>query len=173
MQIRAMQIQYHFVMHWRIALLLAALAPAIQMDAANDAPLERATLRGLQAVNVVIDTLDPELAQENLTQDAFQSRMEQRLQNAGIRLDKEAREFLGLRVTHVRARRGPVAVCLSIGLYQPVELGRDKDIKSVTQTWEVVTILMADRKVLNEASMNSVDELTDRFVAAYQSVNPK
>jgi hypothetical protein len=32
---------------------------------------------------------------------------------------------------------------------------------------------MAEPKVLYDASMTSVDELTDRFVAAYQSVNPK
>jgi hypothetical protein len=64
-------------------------------------------------------------------------------------------------------------VCISIGLYQPVVLSRDKNIKSVTQTWEVVTTLMAEPKALNEASMSSVDELTDRFVAAYQAANPK
>jgi hypothetical protein len=154
-------------------LLLAILTQPLKIDAANDAPLERATLRGLTAVSVVIDTLDKELAHENLTQDALQSRMEQRLQNAGIPLGKDAREFLGLRVTQVRAKRGPVAVSLSIGLYQPVVLSRDKNIRSVTQTWEVVTTLMADPKALFEASMSSVDELTDRFVKAYQAVNPK
>jgi hypothetical protein len=160
-------------MKWRIVLLLAILTPPLKVGAANDAPLERATLRGLKAVSVVIDTLDKELAQENLTQDALQSRVEQRLRNAGIPLGKDAHEFLGLRVTQVRAKRGPVAVYLSIGLYQPVVLSRNKDIRSVTQTWEVVTILMADSKVLYDASMTSVDELTDRFAAAYQSVNPK
>ncbi len=160
-------------MHWKIAFLLVVLTLPLQLGAANDAPLDRATLRGLQAVGVVIDTLDKELAHENLTEDALQSRMEQRLQKAGIPPGKDANVFLGLRVTQVRGKRGPVAVCLSIGLYQPVVLSRDKNIRSVTQTWEVVTTLMADSKVLFDASMSSVDELIDRFVAAYQSVNPK
>jgi hypothetical protein len=165
--------RYHFGMNWRIVLLLAILTQPLKVDAANDAPLERATLKGLKAVGVVIDTLDQELAHENLTQDELESRMERRLKSAGIAFDKDAREFLGLRVTQVRAKRGPVAVSLSIGLYQPVLLSRDRNIRSVTQTWEVVTTLMAEPKVLYEASMTSVDELTDRFVAAYQSVNPK
>src|SRR5260370_24723201 len=160
-------------MDWRMVLLLAILTQPLEVDAANDAPLERATLRGLPAVSVVIDTLDKELARENLTQDALQSRMEQRLRHAGIPLGKDANVFLGLRVTQVRARRGPVAVCLSIGLYQPVVLSRDNNIRSVTQTWEVMTTLMAEPKVLYAVSMTSVDELSDRFVAAYQSVNPK
>ncbi|HXB67442.1 MAG TPA: hypothetical protein VNY05_04325 [Candidatus Acidoferrales bacterium] len=160
-------------MNWRIVLLLAILTQPFPVDAANDAPLERATLKGLTAVGVVIDTLDQELAHENLTQDALQSRMERRLQNAGIPLVKDGREFLGLRVTQVRSKRGPVAVSISIGLYQPVLLSRDRNIRTVTQTWEVVTTLMAEPKVLYEASMTSVDELIDRFVAAYQSMNPK
>jgi hypothetical protein len=153
--------------------LLAILTQPLKVDAANDGPLDRATLRGLKAINVVIDTLDKELAHENLTQDALKSRMERRLQNAGIPLGKDAHEFLALRVTQARDKRGPVAVSISIGLYQPVVLSRDRNIRSVTQTWEAVTTLMAEPKVLNEASMSSVDELTDRFVAAYQSVNPK
>ncbi len=143
------------------------------MGASNDAPLERATLRGLHAVNVVIDTLDPELVNAGLSRDSLQSRMEQRLERAGIPLDKDANEFLAIRVTHVRAKRGPIAACFSVGLYQPVVLSRDKEIRTVTQTWEVMTVLMADPKLLSEASLSSVDELADRFVAAYQSANPK
>jgi|SRR5947209_8566930 len=160
-------------MNWRIILLTGVVTWPIPFYAANDAPLERATLRGLHSVNVIVDTLDKELVRENLTQDALLSRIQQRLEAAGIALDKGANEFLGLRVTQVRGKRGPVAVCLSIGLYQPVVLSRDKDIRSVTQTWEVVTTLMAEPKVLYDASMSSIDELTDRFVAAYRSVNPK
>jgi hypothetical protein len=160
-------------MNWRLVFLLAILSQLLKVDAANDGPLDRATLRGLKAISVVIDTLDKELDHENLTQDALKSRMERRLQNAGIPLGKDAHEFLALRVTQVRDKRGPVALSISIGLYQPVVLSRDRNIRSVTQTWEVVTTLMAEPKVLNEASMSSVDELTDRFVAAYQSVNPK
>jgi hypothetical protein len=156
-----------------MVLLLAILTQPLKVDAASDGPLDRATLRGLPAVSVVIDKLDKELAHENLTQDALQSRMEKRLQNAGMPLGKDANVFLALRVMQVRDKRGPVAVSISIGLYQPVVLSRDKNIRSVTQTWEVVTTLMAEPKVLYEASMSSVDELTDRFVAAYQSVNNK
>jgi hypothetical protein len=156
-----------------MVLFLAILTQPLKIDAASDGPLDRATLRGLPAVTVVIDTLDRELAHDNLTQDALQSRMERRLRNAGMPLGKDPKVFLALRVTQVRAKRGPVAVCLSIGLYQSVVLNRDRNITGVTQTWEVVTILMAEPKVLYEASMSGVDELTDRFVAAYQAVNPK
>jgi hypothetical protein len=158
-------------MKYRLILLLLLFAPALKITASNDAPLERATLRGLQAINVVIDTLDPELIRDGLTQDALESRVVERLMQSGIKRDKDAREFLGIRASQVRDRRGPVALCLSAGLYQPVVLTRNKDIHTVTQTWEVVTVLMVDSKHLNEVSLENVEDLTGRFVKAYQGVN--
>src|SRR3982074_3765683 len=104
-------------MHWRMVLLLAVLATPAAVDAAGDALLERATMRGLNSVGVVIDTLDPELVRQGLTPDTLQSRIEARLQNAGIPVDKSAREFVGLRVMYVRRNRGPYALCLAVGLY--------------------------------------------------------
>jgi len=143
------------------------------MKAVSDAPLDRATLRDLKSVNVIIDPLDPELVKQGLTQEILQTRIEDRLRDAGIGLDKSAKEFVGLRIMQVRAQRGPYALCLSIGVYQPVLLVRDKNLKTATQTWEVETILLSDPKVLSRESLNSVTELADRLVAAYRSVNPK
>ena len=78
-----------------------------------------------------------------------------------------------MRVTSVRGGRGPYALSLTIGLYQPVILSRDKNTRTATQTWEVETILIADSKQLYRATMETVDELADRFVSAFRSVNPK
>jgi hypothetical protein len=60
-----------------------------------------------------------------------------------------------------------------MGLYQPVLLSRDRDLRTSTQTWEVETVLMADPKVLVTACNESADDLSDRFAAAYHSVNPE
>lgn len=160
-------------MHSRIVLLLAVAGLPLVMKAAGDAPLDRATLRGLKSVSIIIDPLDPELVKQGLTQEILQAQIEDRLRGAGIALDKSATEFVGLRVIQVRAQRGPYALCLSIGLYQPVLLARNKDLKTATQTWEVETLLMADPKVMSRESLNSVNQLADRLVDAYRSANPK
>lgn len=154
-------------------MLVALFALPIQIGGAGDSPLDRATLRGLTAVGVVVDRLDPDLEQQGLTQEVFQAAIEKRLEGAGVKVDNTSAQFVGLRVTHVRARRGPYAVCLAIGLYQPVILSRDQTIRTATATWEVETVLMAAPKVLVEASRSSVNELADRFVAAFRSVNPQ
>ena len=158
-------------MHWRFLLLVGLLTLPIT-QAASDAELDRATLKGLTAISVVLDRIDPELDRNGLTQAALQARLERRLQDGGINIQKDRNEFLALRILQVRGNRGPYALCLSIGLYQPVQLTRDKNIRTATQTWEVETVLMADSKQLSDASMNSVDELAARFITAYRSVNP-
>ena len=160
-------------MHSRIVLLVALLVLPPVIKAAGDAPLDRATLRGLGSGGVIVDPIDPDLAKEGVTQDLLQKRIEGRLRDAGIGVDPAAPEFVGIRVLQVRAPRGPYALCLSVGVYQPVLLARNKDVKTATETWAVETVLMADPKVVSREALVSVDELASRLVAAYRSANPK
>jgi hypothetical protein len=155
-------------------LVIAALVaiPAVT-SGAGDAELDRATLRGLKAVGVVIDRIDPQLPKEGVTADVLQQRLANRLKAAGVPLVADAQEFVGIQVAAVRGNRGPYAISITIGLYQPVIVARDPKIRTATKTWEVETILMAEPKVVRDASMESVDDLADRFAAAWRSVNPK
>lgn len=156
----------------RLRMLILLVLP-LMAGGAGDAELDRATLKGLNSFGVVIDRLDPALEQNGITRDVLQSRLSDRFERAGLKVSNGTPEFVGLRITEVRGGRGPYAASLTIGFYQPVLLVRDHNIKTATQTWEVETILLAEPKQLFRASMNSVDELADRFVAAYRSVNPK
>jgi hypothetical protein len=149
-------------------LLMAIALPA---GGAGDAALDRATLRGVKAVNVVIDPVAAEVQREGATADVLRTRLEDRLREAGIPVDTAANEFVALRLTSVRAARGPFAIAATIGLYQPVVLVRDRNLKTATQTWEVETLVLVDTKQVYRACMDSVDDLAGRFVTAYRSVN--
>ena len=158
--------------------MLLFLALPLLIAGAGDAPLDRATLRGLGAVNVVIDRVDPVLEKEGITQGALQARVAERLRAAGIKVDDKAADFVGLRVMHVREGgwslyplSRPYALSLNLGAYQQVTLVRDPKVKTSTQTWEVETVVMAGTKAVYRACMDSVDELTDRFVAAWRGAN--
>jgi hypothetical protein len=153
-------------------LSIAALLATAGGLPAGDAPLDRATLRGLKAVNIVLDRLDPELERAGVTAAAVSARLHEQLARAGIKTDPGAVEFLGMRVLQVRGGRGPYAVSLALGLYQPVLLVRDHNVKTATPTWGVETVLMADPKQVKEAALASVDELAASFAAAWRAVNP-
>jgi len=151
-----------------LAMLVPAAAPG-----AGDAALDRATLRGLTAVNVVIDKLDEQLNAAGVTPEVVRARIEDRLRAANITVDSSKSEFVAVRMTVVRQARGPFAVAIMIGAYQPVLLSRDRNVRTATQTWEIETVLLAEPKQLYRAAMDSVDELTTGFINAYRSVNPK
>ena len=147
------------------------IALALPLAGAGDAPLDRATLRGVTAVNVVIDPVEADVQKEGVTVDTLRMRLEEGLRNAGIQIDTAGTTFLALRLRYVRAARGPLAIAITIGLYQPVTLVRDPTVKTATATWEVDTVILADTKQVYRACMDLADELTGRFVSAYRSVN--
>ena len=153
--------------------LLTLLMLPAGLGLAGDTNLERATLRGLKGINIVVDPLDSELEHDGLSATAFRIRIEDRLRKADIPIDSNAREFLGLRVTGVHAKRMPVAMCLTLALYQPVILSRDAKTRIATGTWNVETVMMSGEKVLQGSASSSLEELVDQFVRAYRSVNPK
>jgi len=159
-------------MCWKIFILFAMAALPVTSQAAGDGELDRATLRGLKAISVVIDRVDPQLPKEGVAAAALQDRIESRLRDAKIEVNSSATEFIGLQISAVRGGRGPYALSLTIGLYQPVLMLRDRNMKTTTKTWEVETILMAEPKILRQASLESVDDLASRFVQAFRSVNP-
>src|SRR5215467_6268218 len=128
-------------MCWKMFILSAATGFALAASRAGDGELDRATLRGLKAVNVVIDYVDPQLPKEGVAAPALQDRIESRLRDAHIEVNESATEFIGLQISAVRGNRGPYALSFTIGLYQPVLTVRDRNLKTTTKTWEVETIL--------------------------------
>jgi hypothetical protein len=160
--------------------LLLFLMAATSLHAAGDSALDRATLRGLTAVNVVVDPVEAQVEEQGVTRAKLRARVEDRLHAANITVDSSSSEFVGVRLTSVRAARGrfavsqtPFAVAITIALYQPVQLVRDPNVRTATQTWEVETVVLADPKVLYRACEESIDDLAARFVAAFRSVNPE
>jgi hypothetical protein len=151
--------------------LLLVMATAAALQAAGDSTLDRATLRGIGAVNVIVDPVDAQVVAEGVTRESLRARLEERLRSAGVPVDTRRPEFVAIRLTPVRAARGPFAVAMTISLYQPVQLARDPKVRTATQTWEVETVLLADPKLLYRACQESIDDLANRFAEAYRSAN--
>jgi hypothetical protein len=150
---------------------MAALAIAPTAPGAGNGALDRATLRGLTAVSVVVDKLDEQIQAAGVTPSVVRARVEDRLRSANIAIDSAKPDFLAVRMNGVRDKRGPFALAVTMGAYQPVTLVRDRNVKTATQTWEVETVLLAEPKQLYRAAMDTIDELTDSFISAYRSVN--
>src|SRR5215472_9888230 len=120
------------------ALVLLLILPAIPGIPAlgGDSDLDRATLRGITTIKVVIDQPPQEIAEEGLDREHLRAIMEQKLRNGGVKIDADAVEFLGLTITAARSgRHNPLSLAVNLGLFQVVVLNRDKAVKTVAETW--------------------------------------
>ena len=157
------------------ALALAVLAGAF----ATNTEMDRATLRGLKAVKVVVDPLGEELQNAGLKTEQLRLHMQRKLETSGITVSTDAIEFLGLRVAGVHAKGGtfsfqksPYAVAITLNVYQNVSLVRDPKVQTTTDTWGTDSVVLAPPKQLEEALSGTLDLLLDQFVSAYHSANP-
>ena len=146
---------------------------------ASDTSMDRATLRGLQAVKVVVDPLGSELEREGLDANRLRGSIEQKVRDAGIKVDNDVNEFIGLSISFAQAgkkvlsiKKGPFSLTISLGVYQVALLTRDMATKTVVETWGVEKTAAAAARGLDRDVSSAVDDLVDQFVKAYLSVNP-
>lgn len=150
-------------------LLFTLLAPMLMF--AGDSARDRATLKGVKSITVIVDTLPEDFQREGISNDALRMRLTDRLREAGIPIEEASKEFVGLRVASVRDTRGPYAAGITLGFYQPVTLVRDPAMRFAPPTWDTDIVLMAPPKLLQRAVMETVNDLADRFIAAWRAVN--
>jgi hypothetical protein len=141
--------------------------------------MDRSTLRGLKALKVVVDSPAPEVEREGVSGDSLRITIEQKLREAGITVDHDAVEFLGLNISSARPPRkmlmskAPISLVINMGLYQIVLLNRDKTTKTVTETWGDQRVAPAAPKAIEHTVSDAVDDLVSEFITAYHAVNPK
>jgi hypothetical protein len=146
-------------------LLLLSLAP---VAFASDDKTDRATLRGIPSVCVVVEG-KPEA----------QAGIEKKLADAGIPVDKNATACLYLNVRTLQAVGGgkkekPIplyAVDVRLEFLQMVILSRDKTTKAYAPTWSSTNMATVSADELGKTIVEMATGLTDQFVIAYKSAN--
>ena len=157
----------------RILVSIALLALVCPWGRSSDSPIDRATLRGLKAIKVIVDPPDAELQHGGVTARNLATQIVARLEKAGLGVDNNAIEFVGLHLTAAHVKKKTSAVSLTLGLYQTVALARDPAIKTTTETWSGESVVLVPPGLFSEAVADTVNQLVDQFVAAFRSANPK
>jgi hypothetical protein len=156
-----------------IAGILPGIVFALGFPAwALDAPQARATLKGITAIKVVVESLGPDVEKDGLTSEQVRAEVEQRLGQAGITVDPSAAEYLYVKISTVKPPSGFYAYSLHIEFRQPVSLLRDSSVVAYAITWDagrIGTVGAANLRNLR----NSVAGTVDEFITAYREQNPK
>jgi len=141
---------------------------------AEDKEITRLTLRGIKEVNVVIESIEPEIQNLGLTQAQVKADVEAKLREANITVAPDVqrgRPAVYLYVQVIRPERiERLFYSVSLSLLQNVVLERDTNVKTNTDTWLVRMLGMSSGV---EAIRSDIRSLLDQFIEDYRKVNQK
>ena len=160
--------------------IVALLGLVSSLFALNSEP-NRASLRGLQGVKVLIEDLIPEVERSGLTKDQLQSLVETKLRKAGIKAltqeeclaaPGEPYLYVNINLNTGKAGDDVYAFSIDIGVIQNVLLRRDPRQKTYAVTWSTGGVGSIEKEFLNRLR-DSVEDLVNIFINVYLSVNTK
>jgi hypothetical protein len=162
----------------RIVVLATAIAVLslclIPFAFAEDKEVTRLTLRGIKEVNVVVETIEPEIENLGLTQAQVRSDVEAKLREANISVAQDiqrGRPAVYLYVQVLRPEKiNRLFYSVSLSLLQNVTLERDPNVKTNTDTWLARVLGMSSG---TEAIRTDIRSLLDQFVEEYRQANQK
>ena len=160
----------------RIVVLATALAVVflcvIPFAFAEDKEISRLTLRGIKEVNVVIESIEPEVERLGLTQAQVKADVEAKLREANIAVAPDierGRPAVYLYVQVIRPERiERLFYSISLSLLQNVILERDSNVKTNTETWLVRMLGMSSG---TEAIRSDIRSVLDQFIEDYRKAN--
>jgi hypothetical protein len=162
----------------RIIMLATAIAAvllyAIPFAFAEDREITRLTLRGIKEVNVVIESIEPEIQNLGLTQAQVKADVEAKLREANIAIAPDierGRPAVYLYVQVIRPEKiNRLFYSISLSLLQNVVLERDPNVKTNTDTWLVRVLGMSSG---TEAIRADIRSLLDQFIEDFGKANVK
>jgi len=162
----------------RIIMLATAIAVVllyvIPFVFAEDKEITRLTLRGIKEVNVVIESIEPEIQSLGLTQAQVKADVEAKLREANIAIAPDierGRPAVYLYVQVMRPEKiNRLFYSISLSLLQNVVLERDPNVKTNTDTWLVRVLGMSSG---TEAIRADIRSLLDQFIDDFRKANVK
>jgi len=167
---------------WLIVLLVIVLTLALQSPVfAINGKSNRATLRGLSGVGVLIEQLAPEIEREGLIKNQLQIEVELKLKMAGIKVltkeeclktPGEPYLYININVNTAKTESDIYPYSIDVLLMQKVFLLRDPKQTTYAVTWSTGGVGSIEKSILSQLR-GSVEEMVDLFIKTYLSENPK
>jgi hypothetical protein len=154
--------------------LVPVLSPCTSADYVSD---QKGTLRGIEALLIVVGQLPPEVTDLGLTKEQVRTEVAERVRLSGITVvPLEAFPTLDpyLYITINTASRQPyLSYSLHSELKQLVYLGRDKDTSCDATTWTGTKAGITERTHAKSEIMGNIRQLVERFITDHAAANDK
>jgi hypothetical protein len=134
------------------------------------------TLRGIDAMRISVERLEPDAKKDGLTEDKIKADVELKFRLAGITILTEtslAGPFFDVFVatTYDKESKGFIYT-IDVGFFQEVMLKRNSNVSLLSPTWYIRKHGYIDEKSLERKIRDSVKDFVDQFLIDYLSVNP-
>jgi hypothetical protein len=162
-------------MVFTLSLSLASLALSINGKS------NRATLRDLKGVGVLVENLPPEVEKEGLNRDQLQKTIESKLRKAGIKVFSKEEAFqtpgephlyVNINVNIAKTESDIYPYSIDLLLIQRVSLLRNPNLTTYAVTWSTGGVGSIGKTIVGELG-ESVEGMVDVFIKAYLEENPK
>jgi len=167
---------------WLMVLMVIGLTLALESPTfAISGKSNRATLRGLSGVGVLIEQLAPEIEKEGLIKNQLQIQIELKLRLAGIKVltkeeclktPGEPYLYVNINVNTAKTESDIYPYSIDVLLMQKVSLLRDPEQTTYAVTWSTGGVGSIEKSIVSQLR-DSVEEMVDLFVKTYLSENPK
>jgi hypothetical protein len=141
----------------------------------------RATLRGLKGVGVLVEKLPPEVEQEGFKRDQLQMEVESKLRTAGIKVLTKEEAFntpgepflyININVNMAKTESDIYPYSIDLLLIQKVSLLRDPKLTSYAITWSTGGVGSIAKQIVSQLREN-VEAMVDVFIKTYLAENPR
>jgi hypothetical protein len=156
----------------RIVLAWALLLLAVPAGAADDEE-ERASLRGVDSIAVVVEGIPPDAERDGLIRSQLETEVESHLRQAGIKVVTSSPFMLYVNIETLKNHLGSYTYSIQLSFEQPVALLRDpRRVQTFAVTWSVGSMGAVSSNLLQEVQA-AVTDLVNSFITAYREQNPK
>jgi hypothetical protein len=141
----------------------------------------RATLRGIKGVGVLVEKLSPEVEQQGLRRNELQKAVESKLQRAGIKVltktgslaaPGEPYLYININVNIAKTESDIYPYSIDLLFTQKVSLVRDPKSTTYAVTWSTSGVGSITKRFVDRLQ-ESVENMVDIFIRAYLAENPK
>lgn len=141
----------------------------------------RATLRGIKGVGVLVEKLPPEVEQQGLNRNQLQKAIESKLQNAGIKVLTRAGSlaapgepylYININVNIAKTESDIYPYSIDLLFTQKVSLVRDPKLTTYAVTWSTSGVGSITKRFVDQLQ-EIVENTVDIFIRAYLAENPR
>ncbi len=158
------------------ALALTLACPLFAVNGLSN----RATLRGIKGVGVLVEKLPPEVEQQGLKRNELQKAVESKLQKAGIKVLTRAGSlaapgepylYINVNVNIAKTESDIYPYSIDLLFTQKVSLVRDPKLTTYAVTWSTSGVGSITKRFVDRLQEN-VENMVDIFIRAYLAENP-